>query len=101
MGLVPEKYVFVKESNNNVTMVGYINTDIVELYSLTPAKDIRVSQSYPGSIIIPVDSMGNHVDNKFVSIPWERIDFANSTPSSSPATIFEAVQSLSDDFFYL
>jgi hypothetical protein len=101
MGLVPDKYTFVKESNNNVTICGYLNDVLIQVYSLTPGKDIRISQSYPESIVIPVDSIGNHVDNKFVAIPWKKIDFENSNPSSSPSTIFEALQSLSNDFFYL
>ena len=100
MGAVPDKYILVKEGNNNVTMIGYAGINEVERYSLNPAKDIRISQSFPGSIIIPVNSLGNHVDNKFVSIPWERIDFANSTPSSTVTTIFEAVEALGRDFFF-
>lgn len=100
MGAVPDKYVLVKESNGNVTMIGYEGITEVERYSLDPAKDMRISQSYPESIIIPVNSIGNHVDNKFVSIPWERIDFAGSTPPSFVGSIIDAVEALGRDFFY-
>jgi hypothetical protein len=106
MGLVPDTYIFTKTSNGNIELSGYKDQVIgprilVELYSLSPVKDIRISQSYPESIVIPVDSIGNHVDNKFVAIPWERIDFEHSNPSSSPlpTTIFEAVQALGASFF--
>lgn len=103
MGLVPDTYIFEKTANGNVNLIGYKNSAVVELYSLGPVRDIRISQSYPQSIIIPVDSIGNHVDNKFVSIPWTKIDFSASTPvvSPLPTNIFEAVQALGSSFFLL
>jgi hypothetical protein len=102
MGLVPDTYIFTKTANGNVELTGLKNSAVVELYSLSPDKDIRISQSYPESIVIPVDSIGNHVDNKFVAIPWEKIDFSASNPvvSPLPSTIFEAVQALGADFFF-
>lgn len=102
MGLIPKIYTFKKTINGNVHLVGYRDSNVVEFYLLTPVRDIRISQSYPQSIIIPVDSIGNHVDNKFVSIPWTKIDFSTSSPvvPSIPTNIFEAVQALSEYFFY-
>lgn len=101
MGLIPDTYIFEKTVNGNVNLIGLKNSVVVELYSLSPIRDIRISQSYPESIIIPIDSIGNHVDNKFLSIPWKKIDFVNSDPAapSNPATIFQAVKGLSDSFF--
>lgn len=101
MAIVPTKYVFIKESNGNVTLETYDGSTLLGTASLNPAKDIRISESYPNSIIIPFNTTGNHIDNKFVSIPWQRIDFVGSTPSNTaPADINEAVAILGEDFFF-
>lgn len=101
MGLVPERYTFTKESNGNVTLKGYIGNDIVEIYSLNPKKDIRISQSYPENIVIPVDSIGNHIDNKFIAINWKKVDAQNSTPTGTKTSLFQTLKYLADNFFYL
>lgn len=92
------QYTFEKLANGNVLLTE-LNTGSV--YSLNPNKDVKPQSGYPDNIVIgPVSGSWN--ENKFLAIPWEKIDFAASIPAVSPlpSTIHEAIQALSANFFF-
>ena len=101
MAIVPSTYRFIKENNGNVLVTSYNWITIVDVFSFNPSKDLRKSENYPDQVIIPIHSAGGHVDNRFLSIPFDKIDLANSTPpTTNPISANDAISKLQEGFFF-
>lgn len=100
MAAVPTSYQFIKAVNNNVVIIGLDGITPVVQYSLQPGKDLKIDERNPDNVLIPVEE-SKGAQNKFLSISYKKMDFANSTPSATnPADITEALDFLSSDFFF-
>lgn len=102
MAVVPTSYRFIKESNGNVLVNAYDGVTLLGiLASLNPAKSLSRSERYPEQVVIPIDVVVAHANNKFLSIPFSKIDLANSTPANTnPTSASDAIDKLQTDFFF-